>query len=70
MEDPSHHRGYVFIITLTPKSEGRVASYAINANPEQWEGLGATGTLFYYTDPDNGVCYSKTGPATAVDDNL
>ena len=63
-------RGYFFIITLIPKAEGRTASYSVNANPEQWEGIGATGKNFYYTDPDNGICISKTGPATADDDTL
>src|SRR3954452_24174625 len=50
-DDQPHHRGYIFIITLVPRSEGKSATYAINANPEQWEGIGATGKNFYYTDP-------------------
>ena len=63
-------KGYFFIITLIPKTEGRTASYSVNANPEQSEGIGATGKNFYYIDPDNGICVSKTGPATAADDSL
>jgi len=69
-EDPSHHRGYTFIITLTSKSEGKAASYSINANPEQWEGLGATGKNFYYTDADNPISYARERPATPADDVL
>lgn len=68
--DQPNIRGYFFIITLIPKAEGRTASYSVNANPEQWEGIGATGKNFYYTDPDNGICVSRTGPATAADDSL
>ena len=68
--DQPNIRGYFFIITLIPKAEGKTASYAVNANPEQWEGIGATGKNFYYTDPDNGICVSTTGPATADDDSL
>ena len=68
--DKPNIKGYFFIITLIPKSEGKTASYGINANPEQPDGIGATGKNFYYTDPDNGICLSQTGPATAADDTL
>lgn len=65
-----HHRGYIFILTLTPKSDGKAASYSINANPEQWEGVGATGKNFYYTDPDNPITFARERPATVADDML
>jgi prepilin-type N-terminal cleavage/methylation domain-containing protein len=68
--DQPNIRGYFFIITLTPKAEGKTASYSVNANPEQWEGIGATGKNFYYVDPNGGICVSKTGPASAADDSL
>ena|SRR5436190_14993474 len=68
--DQPHHDGYIFIITLIPKSEGKVATYSINANPEQWQGIGATGKNFYYTEPDNGISHSRDRPATATDDTL
>ena len=68
--DQPHERGYVFVITLVPKSEGKVASFSVNANPEQSEGIGATGRNFYYVDPESGICYSTSGPATAADDTL
>ena len=68
--DQPHERGYVFVITLVPKSEGKAASFTVNTNPEQSEGIGATGRNFYYVDPESGICYSTTGPATAADDTL
>ena len=68
--DKPHERGYVFIITLIAKSEERPATFSVNANPEQSEGIGATGKNFYYLDPESGICFSKTGPATAADDTL
>jgi prepilin-type N-terminal cleavage/methylation domain-containing protein len=68
--DKPHDRGYVFAITLTPRSENTTSSFSVNANPEQSAGLGATGKNFYYIDPDSGICFSKTGPATAADDTL
>lgn len=68
--DKPHDRGYVFVITLIPRSETSVASFSVNANPEQPDGLGATGRNFYYLDPESGICFSTTGPATAADDTL
>jgi prepilin-type N-terminal cleavage/methylation domain-containing protein len=65
-----HDRGYVFLITLVPKSQDKVATFSVNANPEQPEGITATGRNFYYMDPESGICYSNTGPATAADDIL
>ena len=68
--DQPHERGYVFTITLVPKSQDKAASFSVNANPEQSQGVGATGRNFYYIDPNSGICYSTTGPATAADDVL
>ena len=68
--DQPHERGYVFVMTLTPKSVNTVATFSVSANPEQSQGLGATGKNFYYMDPDSGICFSNTGPATAADETL
>lgn len=68
--DQPHERGYVFVITVTPKSENTVATFSVSANPEQSQGLGATGRNFYYMDPESGICFSNTGPATAADETL
>ena len=65
-----HIKGYVFTLTLTPKSEKQATTYAANADPEQPEGVTATGRNFYYLDPVSGICFSKTGRATASDNNL
>jgi Tfp pilus assembly protein PilE len=63
-------RGYVFIITIIPKSDGVAETFGLNANPEQSNGIGATGKNFYYTDPENGICFNQTGPASAADETL
>ena len=68
--DQPHDHGYVFVITLVPKTENTVATFSVNANPEQSQGLGATGKNFYYMDPESGICFSNTGPATAADPTL
>ncbi len=68
--DQPHIRGYVFTITLVPKTDKQAATFAANADPEQSQGIMATGRNFYYTDPENGICFSKAGPATAADEPL
>jgi prepilin-type N-terminal cleavage/methylation domain-containing protein len=68
--DIPHNRGYVFVMNLFPKSENKAPSFSVNANPEQSEGIGATGKNFYYIDPESGICFSKLGPATAADETL
>jgi prepilin-type N-terminal cleavage/methylation domain-containing protein len=65
-----HDRGYVFVITLIPKTENAVATFSVAANPEQSQGIGATGRNFYYMDPESGICFSDSGPATAADETL
>jgi len=69
-DDKPHNRGYVFVITLVHKSAEKAATFSVNANPEQSEGIGATGRNFYYIDPESGLCFSNVGPATAADDTL
>ena len=65
-----HERGYVFVLTITTKSDDKAAMYSVNANPEQADGVGATGKVFFYVDPESGICFSRTGPATASDETL
>lgn len=68
--DQPQERGYIFVITLVHKSEGKTATFSVNANPEQSAGIGATGRNFYYLDPESGICFSKVRPATAADETL
>ena len=68
--DQPHERGYIFAITLVPKSEDKAGTFRVNANPEQSQGIGATGKNFFYMDAESGICFSKLGPATADDDTL
>jgi prepilin-type N-terminal cleavage/methylation domain-containing protein len=63
-------QGYIFTITLIPKSVGKTATFAVNADPEQSQGVTATGRNFYYTDPENGICFSRVGPAGPNDETL
>ena len=69
-EDKPVLRGYIFTITLTPKAQGRTATFSINADPEQSQGVMATGTNFYYTDATGGICFNRQRRATADDESL
>src|ERR687883_884856 len=42
--------GYIFKITLKEKASGQPPFYSINADPQQPDGLGATGKNHYYID--------------------
>ena len=63
-------RGYLFTLTLIGKPEKAAVSFQLNANPEISEGVGATGKVFYYSEPDAGIYASNEGPASPDDDLL
>jgi prepilin-type N-terminal cleavage/methylation domain-containing protein len=45
--------GYVFTMKITPKASGQPPFYTINADPQNAEGLGATGRNHYYLDANS-----------------
>ena len=45
--------GYVFTMKITPKASGQPPFYTINADPQNAEGLGATGRNHYYVDANS-----------------
>jgi prepilin-type N-terminal cleavage/methylation domain-containing protein len=45
--------GYVYTMKITPKASGQPPFYTINADPQQAEGLGATGRNHYYLDANS-----------------
>jgi prepilin-type N-terminal cleavage/methylation domain-containing protein len=68
--DQPHIRGYIFILTLIDKPERAAVTFQLKANPEVSEGSAATGGIFYYSEPDAGVTYSREGPADEDDELL
>ena len=42
--------GYVYTLKLTPKTANSQSSYTLNADPQQAEGLGASGQNHFYID--------------------
>lgn len=63
-------RGYVFTITLVDLPERPGALFKLSADPESAAGLGATGKIFYYSEPDTPIFFSKDGPASSEDEVL
>jgi prepilin-type N-terminal cleavage/methylation domain-containing protein len=60
--------GYIFTMRVTAKSTNQEAAYTINADPQQSEGVGATGTNHYYLDNNtNTIHVNHDQPATAND---
>jgi len=60
--------GYVYTMRAIPKSTTQQAGFAVNADPQVSEGVGATGKNHFYMDSDtNTIHVNETQPATATD---
>lgn len=60
--------GYVFNMRVVPKSTTNQAGFAVNADPQVTEGVGATGKNHFYLDSDSNIIHvNSTQPATAAD---
>ncbi len=70
-EDSPVVSGYIFNLKVTPKAPNRPPTYSVNADPQQPEGVGATGTRFFYIDPNvSTIRVNKEGPASRTDPPL
>jgi prepilin-type N-terminal cleavage/methylation domain-containing protein len=60
--------GYIFKMTVTPKSKNNPSSYSVNADPQAKGGLNATGNRHFYIDPSVSTIRSNDEqPAAATD---
>lgn len=60
--------GYVFEMTLTPRSGSQPPEFRVNANPQKATGLTATGNQYFYIGSDSGnVRVNQEKPASAED---
>ena len=60
--------GYVFQMRVIPKSTSTQPGFAVNADPQVTEGVGATGKNHFYLDSDsNTIHVNATQPATVSD---
>lgn len=46
--------GYILTLKVNPKTTSQQASYTLNADPQQTDGIGATGKNHYYIDSTSG----------------
>ena len=60
--------GYIFTMRVIPKSTTAQPGYAVNADPQITEGVGATGKNHFYMDSNsNTIHVNPTQPATVAD---
>lgn len=60
--------GYIFTMRVIPKSTTAQPGYAVNADPQVTEGVGATGKNHFFLDSNsNTIHVNATQPATITD---
>jgi Tfp pilus assembly protein PilE len=60
--------GYRFTMKVTAKSTSQPPSFTLNADPQQKDGIGATGKRHFYIDSNiNTLRVNNSGPASAED---
>lgn len=63
--------GYIFTMKVIAKSTNQPASYTINADPQQSDGVGATGKNHFYADSNSSTIHVNADqPASATDPPL
>lgn len=63
--------GYIFTMRVVPKTTSTPPGYAINADPQSTEGVGATGRNHFFVDSDkNTIHVNATQPAAVTDPSI
>ncbi|HEY0378795.1 MAG TPA: prepilin-type N-terminal cleavage/methylation domain-containing protein [Pyrinomonadaceae bacterium] len=60
--------GYIYTMKITPKASGQPPFYTINADPQNAEGLGATGKNHYYVDANSDTIKVNDAQPAGPDD--
>lgn len=60
--------GYIFTLKVTPKTANQQTSYTINADPQQSDGIGATGTSHFYMDSTAGTIHVNSNQPAGPND--
>ncbi|MFN2455563.1 MAG: type IV pilin protein [Pyrinomonadaceae bacterium] len=65
-------RGYIFKMKVTPRGSGsQIATWSVNADPQQADGVNATGKRHFYAGSDvGGIRVNSEQPATSNDEPL
>jgi prepilin-type N-terminal cleavage/methylation domain-containing protein len=60
--------GYIFTLKIIPKSTNQPASYTVNADPQQTEGVNATGKNHFYSDSNSSTIHVNADQPAAPSD--
>jgi prepilin-type N-terminal cleavage/methylation domain-containing protein len=60
--------GYVYKMTVTPRSGNQPPMFAVNADPQKSEGFNATGRQFYYIDANTSTIHVSEEKSAGLDD--
>jgi prepilin-type N-terminal cleavage/methylation domain-containing protein len=60
--------GYVYKMTVTPKSGSQPPMFAVNADPQKAEGFNATGRQFYYIDANTSTIHVSEEKSATIED--
>ena len=55
--NPPNVDGFVFTLKVTPKTTNQQTTYTLNADPQQADGIGATGKNHFYIDSTAGTIH-------------
>ncbi len=60
--------GYIYTLKVTPKTTTQQTTYTLNADPQQSEGLGATGKNHFYIDNTGGTIHVNADQSAGPND--
>ena len=60
--------GYVYVMRVTPKSTTAQPGFAVNADPQVTEGVGATGKNHFFLDSNSNTIHVNSTQAATVTD--
>jgi len=66
--NPPNVDGYIFNLKVTPKTTNQQTTYTLNADPQQADGIGATGKNHFYIDSTAGTIHVNPDQSAGPND--
>src|SRR5229473_7708841 len=66
--NPPAAEGFIFTLKVTPKTTNQQTTYTLNADPQQAEGIGATGKNHFYIDSTAGTIHVNPDQSAGPND--
>ena len=66
--NPPNVDGYIFTLKVTPKTTNQQTTYTLNADPQQADGIGATGKNHFYIDSTAGTIHVNPDQSAGPND--